>query len=200
MDGPDRRLARRMTARTKRTGPLTREELDAAALRYLDRFDSSAKNLRRVLLGYVKRVSAERGADAAAQGGEWVDELLARYQRSGLVDDARFAGAIASGLRRRGSSGRAIVQNMFLIIAINLVFGLSVAFIDNWGHMGGLFGGAVLAWALLPRYRPPQTVRLGPQPIEEEPRTVQEIGWVVLGLAGLWFAVQAVTNARLTPF
>ncbi|RIK38609.1 MAG: hypothetical protein DCC55_20610 [Chloroflexi bacterium] len=99
-----------------------------------------------------------------------------------------------------GARGRAIVQNMFLIIAINLVFGLSVAFIDNWGHMGGLFGGAVLAWALLPRYRPPQTVRLGPQPIEEEPRTVQEIGWVVLGLAGLWFAVQAVTNARLTPF
>ncbi|MBK8999290.1 MAG: RecX family transcriptional regulator [Myxococcales bacterium] len=101
-----------MTARTKRTGPLTREELDAAALRYLDRFDSSAKNLRRVLLGYVKRVSAERGPDAAARGGEWVDELLARYQQSGLVDDARFAGAIASGLRRRGSSGRAIVQKL----------------------------------------------------------------------------------------
>jgi rhomboid protease GluP len=99
-----------------------------------------------------------------------------------------------------GDRGRAIVQNMFVIIGINLIFGLSVAFIDNWGHMGGLFGGALLAWLLLPRYRPPQAIRLGPQPIEEEPRTAQEIGWVVLALAGLWFAVQAVTDARLLTF
>lgn len=99
-----------------------------------------------------------------------------------------------------GARGRAIVQNMFLIIAINLIFGLSVAFIDNWGHIGGLLGGALLAWALLPRYRPPQAIRLGPQPIAEESRTAQEIAWVVLALAGLWFAVQAVTSAHLPLF
>jgi len=92
---------------SKRSGPLTRDELDAAALRYLDRFDSSAKNLERVLLGYVKRAADERGADAA-EGRALVDELLSRYESSGLLDDARFAGTLASGLRRRGASSRAI--------------------------------------------------------------------------------------------
>lgn len=96
----------------KREGPLSREELDAAALRYLDRFDTSARNLRRVLLGYVKRAVEERGPDAAPAGRQWVDELIARYQSSGLLDDARFAGSMASGLRRRGSSSRAIVQKL----------------------------------------------------------------------------------------
>jgi regulatory protein len=96
----------------KREGPLTREELDAAALRYLDRFDSSAKNLRRVLLGYVTRAERERGPDAAPEGRGWVEELLVRYQSSGVLDDARFAGTMASGLRRKGSSRRAIVHKL----------------------------------------------------------------------------------------
>ncbi len=111
---PSSRKSEVMKPRKQRTGPLTRDELDAAALKYLDRFDTSAKNLRRVLLGYVKRVSEERGAEAASEGRAWVDELLTRYQASGLVDDARFAGAMASGLRRRGSSSRAIVQKLRL--------------------------------------------------------------------------------------
>lgn len=99
-----------------------------------------------------------------------------------------------------GERGRVIIQNMFLVIAVNLLFGLSVPFIDNWGHMGGLFGGALVALGLLPRYRPPTVVRLGPQPIEEEPRTPMEIGWVLLCVALLLFAVQSITNTRMTGF
>src|SRR5512143_1117299 len=92
----------------KRSGPLEREELEAAALRYLNRFDSSAKNLTRVLDGYVAKVAKERGSDAAAGGADWVRELVARYVESGIVSDARFADTLASGLRRRGGSRRAI--------------------------------------------------------------------------------------------
>lgn len=99
-------------AKTKRTGPVTPEELDGKALRYLDRFDSSAKNLRRVLVTYVKRAAAERGADAVADTTTEIEALLARYQSSGLLDDARFAGTMAAGLRRRGASRRAIVQKL----------------------------------------------------------------------------------------
>ncbi|MBI3204774.1 MAG: regulatory protein RecX [Myxococcales bacterium] len=102
-----------MAAR-KRTGPVTVDELDAAALRYLDRFDTSAKNLRRVLATYVKHAAAERGADAARDAPALIDALLARYQSSGVLDDSRFAGAMASGLRRRGASARAIEQKLRL--------------------------------------------------------------------------------------
>jgi regulatory protein len=96
----------------KKTGPLTREELDAVALRYLNRFDSSAKNLTRILSGYVKKVARERGAEAALEGGELVQALVSRYVESGLVNDARFADAMAAGLRRRGSSRRAIAMKL----------------------------------------------------------------------------------------
>jgi membrane associated rhomboid family serine protease len=97
-----------------------------------------------------------------------------------------------------GARGRAIVQNMFVIIAINLVFGLSIPFIDNWGHIGGLIGGAIVAWGLLPRYRPPEIVRLGDQPIAQENRTMLELGWVLICLVLLLVAVQYVTSARLS--
>ncbi|RIK55871.1 MAG: rhomboid family intramembrane serine protease, partial [Chloroflexi bacterium] len=49
-----------------------------------------------------------------------------------------------------GARGRAILQNMLLVIGVNLIFGLGAGGIDNWGHMGGLVGGAALAYGLLP--------------------------------------------------
>jgi len=97
-----------------------------------------------------------------------------------------------------GAQGRAIIQNMLLVIAINLIFGLSVPFIDNWGHMGGLVGGAIAAWGLLPRYRPPTvTSGLGTHAVEEEPRARQEALLVLVCLAVLWLATQWVTATRL---
>jgi rhomboid protease GluP len=89
-----------------------------------------------------------------------------------------------------GERGRLIVQNMFLVVAVNLIFGFSVQFIDNWGHIGGLVGGAVVAWGLLPRYRPPAVIRLGPQQVEEEDTTLQTVLWTVLCLVMLWIIVQ----------
>jgi rhomboid protease GluP len=44
-----------------------------------------------------------------------------------------------------GSRSRAMLTNIGVIVAINLVLGLSPG-IDNWGHMGGLFTGLVFAW------------------------------------------------------
>jgi regulatory protein len=105
-------MPRVRTRASAEEGPLTREELEKKALQYLNRFDSSRANLRRVLLGYVKRAAEKRGAEAAATGPALVEALLSRYEESGLVDDARFAGGLALGMRRRGSSRRAIVQKL----------------------------------------------------------------------------------------
>jgi len=43
-----------------------------------------------------------------------------------------------------GQFGKAI-QNVIFIVVINLFLGLSPG-IDNWGHIGGLFGGLMFAW------------------------------------------------------
>lgn len=78
-----------------------------------------------------------------------------------------------------GAQGKAILQNMVVVIIINLVFGLSSGYIDNWGHIGGLLGGALVAIGLVPRYQSPTVVRLGEQPLEEVKRRQWETLWVV---------------------
>ncbi len=78
-----------------------------------------------------------------------------------------------------GARGRAVLQNMLIVIGMNLVLGLTVPNIDNWAHMGGLLGGALTAWGLLPRYRIPRQVRPGVQPLEVEHRLGPELGWLL---------------------
>ena len=93
-----------------------------------------------------------------------------------------------------GAQARSILQNMVFIIVINLVFGLSAGNIDNWGHMGGLVGGALTALGLLPRYRQPARVISGHHALEVEERRLAEIGWVLfcfgLFVAGVYLVTQ----------
>lgn len=48
-----------------------------------------------------------------------------------------------------GSYARQAISNTIFIIGINLFIGLSPN-IDNWGHVGGLLGGAMFAWFASP--------------------------------------------------
>ena len=74
---------------------------------YLGRFGSSAENLRRVLLRRTrKRLPEDREARAAAAAA--IDALVARYRRTGLVDDAAYAAGRARARLRRGQSLRTI--------------------------------------------------------------------------------------------
>lgn len=45
-----------------------------------------------------------------------------------------------------GSQTRSILTNLFVVIAINLIFGFAVPGIDYVGHFGGLLGGFAFAW------------------------------------------------------
>ncbi len=51
-----------------------------------------------------------------------------------------------------GERGQSILMNTVLILVVNLVLGLSPQ-IDNWGHLGGLIGGAVYAWTAGPLWK-----------------------------------------------
>jgi len=85
--------------------------LENAALHYLERFASSAENLRRVLLRRVQRAASFHGDDPEV-GTALVAALIERYRQAGLLDDAVYAGAKSRSLHRRGSSSRAIRQTL----------------------------------------------------------------------------------------
>lgn len=97
--------------RASRAPNVTRAGIEAAALRYLERFDCSAAKLRQVLSERVAK-AARAGAAEAAQAPGVIEELLTRYQSSGLIDDARFARNFTQGLRARGSSRRMIEMKL----------------------------------------------------------------------------------------
>jgi rhomboid protease GluP len=50
-----------------------------------------------------------------------------------------------------GSSARQAIGNAVFIIVINLFLGIAPN-IDNWGHIGGLLGGAIFAWFASPKW------------------------------------------------
>jgi regulatory protein len=77
------------------------------ALDYLGRYANSAEGLRRVLRRRARRLVGEDRA-ALGDAATLIDALVARYQGSGLVDDAAYAGAQARARLRRGQSLRTI--------------------------------------------------------------------------------------------
>ncbi len=98
-----------------------------------------------------------------------------------------------------GEQGRTMLQNMITVIGINLIFGYINPGIDNWAHMGGLLGGALVAWGLLPRYQPPAVVQLGAQPMVKVQKLANELFWVGLALFLLLLGVYLRTQSLNTP-
>jgi len=99
--------------RRRRRAPrkVTPDYLERAALYHLERYASSAENLRRVLMRKVWRSEKQHVTDTEEAAG-WVDALVERFCRTGLLDDARYAEARAASLHRRGDSRRAIRQKL----------------------------------------------------------------------------------------
>ena len=94
---PERRKPRKATAQSLRN----------AALFYLQRYATSAENLRRVLMRRVERAAIAHGSDVQ-EGAEFVNEIIIRYRETGLLDDLVYAKAQTQSLRRRGNSLRTI--------------------------------------------------------------------------------------------
>ena len=94
---PSRRLPRKAT----------RKSLENAALHYLERFSTSRENLRRVLSRRVRRSAMAHGTDPA-EGARWIDEIVEKLERLGILDDRAYAETRVASLRRRGVSSRVI--------------------------------------------------------------------------------------------
>ncbi|NDW07014.1 regulatory protein RecX [Jiella pacifica] len=95
----------RSTKRSPRVKPVSADWLMRAASYYLERYATSAENLRRVLRRKVKRRAGEAGEDAG-QYEPLIETTLARFAELGLLDDRAYASARLSSLRRKGTSRR----------------------------------------------------------------------------------------------
>ncbi len=82
--------------------PPSPERLHARALRYLERYATTAAHLRRVLFRRAARDAEALGLDTARVRAD-VDTVVARIVAAGLVDDRQFALGRA---RRLAESGR----------------------------------------------------------------------------------------------
>ena len=84
--------------------------LEKWALGYLERFASSAENLRRVLRRRVRRRVGDN--ETVQRAAALIDELVERYRRTGLIDDAAYAAARARGRLARGEPLRRIAAGL----------------------------------------------------------------------------------------
>ena len=96
--------------RTSPPRPLTPARLEAAALRYLERFSASREQLRRVLARRLYRAT-QSGQDLS-EAGHWIPALLERLSRLGYLDDRRYGSMKLHSLRRQGNSTRTVRQKL----------------------------------------------------------------------------------------
>lgn len=94
--------------RQKRPRRITPDYLERAALHYLERYASSSENLRRVLGRKVWKAAREGGEVDEDQAAGWIDALLDKLRRAGLLDDRAYAESRTVTLRRQGESIRGI--------------------------------------------------------------------------------------------
>ena len=87
--------------------PVTAARLEKAALAHIDRYATSAANLRQVLLRRVQRSARLHDTDRA-EANAWVDAIIAKLLERQLLDDAAYARARANSLHRSGASRRKI--------------------------------------------------------------------------------------------
>ena len=102
-----------MTTRRKGRTPrrITPSSLESAALSYLQRYATSAANLRAVLMRRVQRAAYAHGDDPS-EGTALIDALVDRYIRAGMLDDRAYAQGRAASLHRRGVSRRVIASQL----------------------------------------------------------------------------------------
>jgi len=99
-----------MAANLRYHGGMSKQEasLHEAALLYLGRYEASVQSLRRVLRRKVERWARKEAREVAEAELAAVEAVVERLQRSGAVDDRRYAEMKAASLQRAGRSARAI--------------------------------------------------------------------------------------------
>jgi regulatory protein len=99
--------------RKKQPRKVSPRYLENAALHYLKRYSATVSQLKRVLLRRVDRSLRFHGGERAEALG-WVNELVEKLVRNGLINDQAYAESKAQSLRASGRSARVIAQKLRL--------------------------------------------------------------------------------------
>src|SRR5690349_13890621 len=99
--------------RKKQPRKVSPRYLENAALHYLKRYTATVSQLKRVLLRRVDRSLRFHGGERAEALG-WVNELVEKLIRNGLINDQAYAESKAHSLRASGRSTRVIAQKLRL--------------------------------------------------------------------------------------
>jgi len=96
-----------------RSGPKPPKKVSAswlhnAGLYYLQRFAASSGHFRTVMRRKINRSCAHHPEQDREECYSLLDELIAKFERAGLLDDKIYARGSVISLRRRGLSARAI--------------------------------------------------------------------------------------------
>ncbi|MGA9525788.1 MAG: regulatory protein RecX [Myxococcaceae bacterium] len=108
MDETERQPPKKVRKQPRKVSP---RSLENAALHYLKRYASTVSRLRAVLVRRVDRSIRMHGGDRA-EALEWVDALIQKLLRSGLIDDQAYARMKAQSLRSSGRSARMIALKL----------------------------------------------------------------------------------------
>jgi len=111
MRSPPERAGRPGQRPTEAAAPIDRALLDRWALFHLERYASSAENLRHVLQRRVRRRLASDD-EAMRAAGALIDALILNYRATGLLDDAAYAAGRAKSGLARGRSRRRIAAGL----------------------------------------------------------------------------------------
>ena len=103
--------ARPKSRKKKPPKPITESYLRKVALWYMERYASSAANLKAVLMRRVRLSSAYHGSDPA-EGAEIIDAVVRRYTEAGILNDRLFAESRVRSLASRGTSTRMIRRKL----------------------------------------------------------------------------------------
>ena len=93
--------------------PITQKRLMNIALYYLERYESSAENLRRLLQRRLLRAEM-KGLVVPPEAQTWIDSIIKEVSRLGYVDDRRFASSLTEKYRKAGKSQSYIRQKLTL--------------------------------------------------------------------------------------
>lgn len=100
-------MERKNTSGQRKPKKVTEQGLKNAALFYLQRYSTSAENLRRVLTRRVER-SARAHVTDSTNGKKLVDDIITNYCQVGLLNDQTYATAQITKYHRKGLSIKAI--------------------------------------------------------------------------------------------
>lgn len=92
---------------------ITPSYLNNYALFYLERFSSSSKNLKRILMRRVKKSVAHHGEPSVEDASKMIDDVVVKLIELKYINDDLYARDRTTSFRRAGNSARQISAKLY---------------------------------------------------------------------------------------